>query len=358
MSCRYYYILDLRVCDGKFPHMKTMEFITWGSYGSGNGQFLNPSDFDIDHQGNIYVLDTKNKEGYVQKFDINGNFLKKWGKSSGWFSGGKDGKIKSPQHVRFDPSYHNILVTDQERENCISIHKFSLEGEFVEKWEFEPKHFDLPKLHQPRIDGIEIIGPIFLFLNPHKIVSIIHDDDPMSAIVGLKIPLLPKFSESVKSFTVSEGLFVASNKKVLRYDIDNGSIVAEWNLPIGPDKVNVKKILNPLAEDDLFVATDNNVLRFNSEGEIVVKYIIDKDSKNAELKDISLDFHNNLYVSVDNPSKILRYDHDGKLNLEIGKSGTKIGEFNNPAKIRIDDSENLIVLDKGNSRMCKIFGLT
>jgi tripartite motif-containing protein 71 len=338
--------------------MATIEFITWGSYGSGNGQFLSPSDFDIDQQGNIYVLDIKNKEGHIQKFDSVGNFLKRWGKSSGWLSAGNDGKIKSPRNIRFDSSYHNILVTDQERDDRISIHKFSLEGEFIEKWQFEPKHFDLPKLHQPLIDGIEIFGPIFLFLNPYKIVSILHNDDPMSAMVGLKIPLLPKFSEGVKSFVVSEGLFVASNKKVLRYDIDNGSIVAEWNLPTGPDKINVKKILNPIAEDDLYVATTNNVLRYNSEGEIAAKYIMDRNSKNAELKDIAVDFHHNLYLSVDNPSKILKYDLDGKLDLELGKTGTKVGEFNNPAKIRIDDSENLIVLDKGNSRMCKIYGIT
>ena len=50
---------------------------TWGSPGTGNGQFDIPSGIAVDNSGNVYVADTANNR--VQKFDASGNFVTKWG---------------------------------------------------------------------------------------------------------------------------------------------------------------------------------------------------------------------------------------------------------------------------------------
>jgi len=50
---------------------------SWGSYGTGNGQFQIPTAIAIDSStGNIYVGDFDNDR--IQKFDSNGNFITKW----------------------------------------------------------------------------------------------------------------------------------------------------------------------------------------------------------------------------------------------------------------------------------------
>ncbi len=50
--------------------------LSWGSFGSGNGQFRNPSGIFID-QKYVYISDTGNAR--IQKFDKNGNFVLTWG---------------------------------------------------------------------------------------------------------------------------------------------------------------------------------------------------------------------------------------------------------------------------------------
>ena len=50
--------------------------LSWGSFGSGNAQFRNPSGILVD-QKYVYISDTGNAR--IQKFDKNGNFVLTWG---------------------------------------------------------------------------------------------------------------------------------------------------------------------------------------------------------------------------------------------------------------------------------------
>ncbi|HKC78803.1 MAG TPA: 6-bladed beta-propeller [Nitrosopumilaceae archaeon] len=50
--------------------------LSWGSFGSGNGQFRNPSGILVD-QKYVYITDTGHAQ--IQKFDKNGNFVLAWG---------------------------------------------------------------------------------------------------------------------------------------------------------------------------------------------------------------------------------------------------------------------------------------
>ncbi|HET9774651.1 MAG TPA: hypothetical protein VFP25_06670, partial [Nitrososphaeraceae archaeon] len=50
---------------------------SWGSKGTGDGQFLHPHNLAVDSKGNVYVTDEQRSD--VQKFDSEGNFLLSWG---------------------------------------------------------------------------------------------------------------------------------------------------------------------------------------------------------------------------------------------------------------------------------------
>jgi tripartite motif-containing protein 71 len=95
----------------------------WGSSGSGDGQFSNPSGIAIDSSGNVYVADSNNDR--VQKFDSNGFFIKKWGSS-----GSGDGQFSNPSGIAIDSS-GNVYVADSGNKR---IQKFNSDGNIIITW--------------------------------------------------------------------------------------------------------------------------------------------------------------------------------------------------------------------------------
>ena len=70
---------------------------TWGSKGSGDGQFEygGPRDLAVDILGNVFVFDNRNYR--IQKFDKDGHFIAKWGSV-----GRGDGQFGSGYHDGWD----------------------------------------------------------------------------------------------------------------------------------------------------------------------------------------------------------------------------------------------------------------
>ena len=77
---------------------------TWGSSGTGDGQFDFPFGVATDGSGNVYVADDGNHR--IQKFDASGTFLTAWGSD-----GSGNGQFHFPQGVATDGS-GNVYVSD------------------------------------------------------------------------------------------------------------------------------------------------------------------------------------------------------------------------------------------------------
>ena len=97
--------------------------LKWGSYGSGNGQFNSPTGIAIDSSGNVYVADQSNYR--VQKFNANGTYITKWGSY-----GSGQGQFNQPYSIGVD-SINNIYVLEQQ--NC-RIQKFTSSGTYITTW--------------------------------------------------------------------------------------------------------------------------------------------------------------------------------------------------------------------------------
>jgi len=80
------------------------QILTWGGYGTGDGQFKDPYGITANSLDNIYVADTTNDR--IQKFDSNGNFLLKWGSY-----GSGAGQFDNPQDISVSRS-NNFYVAD------------------------------------------------------------------------------------------------------------------------------------------------------------------------------------------------------------------------------------------------------
>ena len=102
----------------------TGTFVThWGSFGSGNGQFVTPMGVAVDNNGYVYVLDYATAT--IQKFDSNGNFVTKFG------SGGSgNGQFRNPYFIAAGSDGY-IYVSDTGNNR---IQKLTNTGTFVTAW--------------------------------------------------------------------------------------------------------------------------------------------------------------------------------------------------------------------------------
>lgn len=97
--------------------------LQWGSSGSGNGQFDNPSGMATDAAGNVYVTDSNNNR--VEKFTSAGAYLTQWGSS-----GSGNSQFNAPASVATDAA-GNVYVLDVGNSR---VQKFSAAGAYLTQW--------------------------------------------------------------------------------------------------------------------------------------------------------------------------------------------------------------------------------
>ena len=93
---------------------------TWGSSGTGNGQFNGPGGIKVDGSGNVFVADTENNR--IQKFDNAGTFLTTWRTGTE--------PLVGPDSIAVDGS-GNVFVTEFFTNR---IEKFDNAGTFLTTW--------------------------------------------------------------------------------------------------------------------------------------------------------------------------------------------------------------------------------
>ncbi len=135
---------NLYVLDGRNSQIQKLDrdgnfLLRWGSEGNGEGQFAfrtgngHPGAIAVDAQGMVHVADAN---GYVQVFDGQGKFVRKWGNGLG----DGDGQFLWPGCMAFDhqgnlylADWGNPYIADGTQKTS-RVEKFDAQGKFLLKW--------------------------------------------------------------------------------------------------------------------------------------------------------------------------------------------------------------------------------
>ena len=119
----FVYVLDQANFNIQNSPRKEILVNSWGSQGSGEGQFLSPAGIAIHGNQYVYVTDS---QGYrVSKFDTDGNFISQWGSQ-----GSTPGKFRILRGIEVDTS-GNVYLAD---EGNICVQKFTGDGTYLLQW--------------------------------------------------------------------------------------------------------------------------------------------------------------------------------------------------------------------------------
>jgi tripartite motif-containing protein 71 len=224
---------------------------SWGSSGTGPGQFNNPIGITIDRvHGNVYVTDTGNNR--VQEFTSGGKFIRSWGSS-----GTGPGQFQTPVGIDEDETRQNVFVADVGNHR---IQRFTGNGLFVS--EFGSYGSGEGQFYNARRVAIGSLG---------------------------------------------HNLFVADfgNNRIQKFDGETGKFIMQWgSLGSGDAQFSnptgmAVQYLGPGRLGDVYVADIGNsrIQEFTIDGKFVKKLAIDTPMGSIDYVDLDVDAKGFIYLT-------------------------------------------------------------
>lgn len=279
---------------------------TWGTAGTGNGEFAGPRDLVYDSAGNLYIADNANNR--IQKFNSTNEYITQWGTS-----GAGDGQFVYPSGIVVDETtntYTVIWVCDIGNNR---VQKFDAIGNFLGK--FGSSGSGNGQFASPNGLGIDNAGNLYV-------------------------------ADS-------------NNSRVQKFD-NTGTYVTQWATDSYIDRLTVD-----YATGDVYVTQYNSlvkVAKFSSAGSPIISWgsygtgngqFIYPDS-------MAIDSINNTYTTIfildmmrTPNNRIQKFDNVGNFIGMINSDVSGEGQFLNMIGMTIDSSGNLIIADANNSRIQK-----
>lgn len=271
---------------------------SFGSFGSGTGQFNHPTGIAIDGKGNLWVVDTSNRR--LQKFDPTGKYLT----SFGTFGTG-NGQFKRPTDVAIDSS-GNLWVTDSGNNR---VQKFSESGTYLSQ--FGTAGTATGQFKEPEGIDIDPSGNVWVADTYNGRVQAFDSKGKFIRVVGEKGTAVGKITEASD---VSIGL--------------EGHVwVADWN---------------------------NRILEFRSEGTFI-RQVGSKGSANGQFlhaDTIDVDASGNVWVGDEGNNRVQKFSESGEYLGKFGTPGSGAGQFSFgwPMDVTVA-SGKIWVSDTNNSRV-------
>ena len=284
--------------------------------GSGNGQLSNASGMIFDSSNNLWLSDegphNSSLNHRVQQFDINGNFLLKFGSG-----GSADTSFNIPMYLTLD-SEGNVYVPDGRNDR---VKKFTSTGTFLMSFGGNTAPSDSNRPEAGKLDY-----PIGVAVDSNGNVYIVEHYNHR----------LQKFNSAGVSQATRAWLTTASSTA-------QGSFNTPWDVAVYEPNENV------------YVVDQGNhrIQKFNSSLSFVwsVGSLGSGDSSFNEPRRIAIDSNENIYVTDRINHKVKVFNSSGVYQRSVGSGfGNGNGQFNNPSGIAVDTSFNVYVSDN-NSRI-------
>ena len=268
---------------------------TWGTLGSGDGQFNNPIGLSIANTGEVYVADNTNHR--IQWFNEKGEYLGQYGNF-----GSGNGQFMYPWDVAVSAA-GQVFVADR---NNNRIQKFDEIGGYLGQWS---------TAGNPEGVAVSLQGHIFV-----------------SAAL----------SSQIERFN--------SNGDLLLQWGGYGSGDGQFYSPLG---ISVDE------NDHVYVVDEqlHRVQRFDAAGAYQTQWGGQGSSAGQfeYPRGVVVSASGHVYIADQENDRIQRFDIDGNYQTEWGSLGSSDGQFNAPAGVAVSPTGQIYVTDKINNRIQRFF---
>jgi len=333
---------------------------TWGSKGTGNGQFGDgPREIAIGPDNNVFVTDFGNNR--VNVYTPTGAFVRFFPNPP---TPPPDGGFNLPAGVAVSPNGANVYVADTFNHR---IQRFSPAGNFVGKWgtlgKVAPGQPSEPySLNYPRGVAVEPgTGDVWVANSRQGDIKRYSSTGTFKSSFGL-------WGTASGQYQLPRGIAVGSDDRVYIADSNNKRVQVTTktgavlqSLPCG---IGATGTGNGLLQGCTGVAVDsggniyaaavseNAVYKWNSAGVLVAKWGT-TGSSNGQLRGaygVAI-FGGNVYVSEMFNNRVSVFDTDGTFVGKFLTRGSDPGQVVEPAGISVDGAGNLYVTDGKNERV-------
>ncbi len=277
---------------------------SWGSQGSGNGQFYFAKDVTVAPNGLVYVTDAANYR--IQRFDADGNYDLQWGSY-----GTGNGQFDTPHSVAVAPN-GQVYVTDEFNHR---VQRFDADGNYQTEWS----------------SGIwDSAGDQFNY--------------------PTGIAVAPDGSVYVSD---------SENNRIVKFDADGNYQIMWGSLGAGPGQFNLPAGMDVAANGQPYVADyyNNRIQRFDADGNYQGQWG-SEGSGNGQFGypcDVAIGSNGLAYVADIENHRIQRFDADGNYQTKWGEMGTGDGQFFYPSSVAVTPTGLVYVSDYGNHRIQRFF---
>lgn len=328
--------------------------MTFGSAGSGNGQFSTAQGVAVDSSKNIYVADYGNNR--VQKFDSSGNYLLQFGTA-----GSGAGQFSSPSFLRVSSS-NQIYVFDSGNSR---VQIFSTSGTYIS--EFGTAGSGDGQFNSGLGSGsitFKSNGDVLVSDDGNTRVQVFTSTGVFKSAFGTSGTAADQFMNvGGMAFSPSGTLYVTDpnvNGRLKSFD-QNYSALSQvqfqstTNLPGNPLGITI----DPSNGDFIFADSGQQmVYRYSSSGVYKNSFSVSAAGCSGSLGgQVNLDSAGNIYLpfaSGAGCNKIGKFTSAGSYVTSFSTFGVANGQVNSPNGVVVDSSGNIWVADTGNNRVQKL----
>lgn len=299
---------------------------SFGSLGSGEGQFQQITSIIIDPEDQIYVLD--GHHATVQVFKKDGTFIRKWGEK-----GQLPNQLITPIDLCFLPS-GEILLADYTQ----GLKIFSEKGEYIREF---TTHKLVSPLEAKTIEGIEYDEKAYLYVHLYdqkEYEASIHKFDDKGAYLGKAVDIDPEEG----SYYVRFANMAITDQYFFITCYSNHDTIRRYKIPANPrEKLIYIDDMVKTTEEDLDNPRNSDFFSISScKVKNGVLYYLDGFFNRLTLMSLDKEYLGTIKSSI--MSSRVMYER-------MEKQALPLGYLRNPQGIRIDQQQRIFVANASYS---------